>query len=420
MKILDKNNIENFLEDIEYENIESVKNILNDVKKNGDSAVKKYSYEFDKMEFGESDSFEISEENIKKALNSIDEKTLIAIKKAIKNIQKFALKQLKSIKELKIKEKGSVMGHKITPIESVLCYAPGGGYPLPSSAIMTVAVAKVAGVKNIYLTSPKIHPATIVAGYLAGANRIFKIGGVQAIAGFAYGTESLPKVDKIVGPGNKFVTAAKKEVYGLCDIDFLAGPSEVLVVADETANPELISADLLAQCEHDKDARGYLITTSKELAQNVKKSAYKQLESLGTKEIAQISFEKSIAIIVDNIEEAIELSNLRAPEHLEVMIKDEKKYIDKFTNYGSLFIGNNCAEVFGDYCTGTNHVLPTNKVARYRGGLSVFDFIKIQTYQKISKKYGEELSKIASELAKTEGLMAHKLASDLRGKKNEN
>lgn len=420
MRILDKNNIENFLEDIEVENIESVKNILNDVKKNGDSSIKKYSYEFDKMEFGENSSFEISNEDIKEALNSIDEKTLNAIKKAIKNIQKFAKAQLKSIKELKIKEKGSVVGHKITPIESVLCYAPGGGYPLPSSAIMTAAVAKVAGVKNIYLTSPKIHNATIVAGYLAGASRIFKIGGVQAIAGFAYGTESIPRVDKIVGPGNKFVTAAKKEVYGLVDIDFLAGPSEVLVVADETANPELISADILAQCEHDKDARGYLITTSKELAQNVQKSAIEQLETLSTKEIAKISFEKSIAIIVDNIEEAIELSNLRAPEHLEVMIKDEKKYIDKFTNYGSLFIGNNCAEVFGDYCTGTNHVLPTNKVARYRGGLSVFDFIKIQTYQKISKKYGEELSKIASELAKTEGLMAHKLASDLRGKKNEN
>ena len=420
MRILDKNNIENFLEDIEVENIESVKNILNDVKKNGDSSIKKYSYEFDKMEFGKNSSFEISNEDIKEALNSIDEKTLNAIKKAIKNIQKFAKAQLKSIKELKIKEKGSVVGHKITPIESVLCYAPGGGYPLPSSAIMTAAVAKVAGVKNIYLTSPKIHNATIVAGYLAGASRIFKIGGVQAIAGFAYGTESIPRVDKIVGPGNKFVTAAKKEVYGLVDIDFLAGPSEVLVVADETANPELISADILAQCEHDKDARGYLITTSKELAQNVQKSAIEQLETLSTKEIAKISFEKSIAIIVDNIEEAIELSNLRAPEHLEVMIKDEKKYIDKFTNYGSLFIGNNCAEVFGDYCTGTNHVLPTNKVARYRGGLSVFDFIKIQTYQKISKKYGEELSKIASELAKTEGLMAHKLASDLRGKKNEN
>lgn len=420
MRILDKNNIENFLEDIEVENIESVKNILNDVKKNGDSSIKKYSYEFDKMEFGENSSFEISNEDIKEALNSIDEKTLNAIKKAIKNIQKFAKAQLKSIKELKIKEKGSVVGHKITPIESVLCYAPGGGYPLPSSAIMTAAVAKVAGVKNIYLTSPKIHNATIVAGYLAGASRIFKIGGVQAIAGFAYGTESIPRVDKIVGPGNKFVTTAKKEVYGLVDIDFLAGPSEVLVVADETANPELISADILAQCEHDKDARGYLITTSKELAQNVQKSAIEQLETLSTKEIAKISFEKSIAIIVDNIEEAIELSNLRAPEHLEVMIKDEKKYIDKFTNYGSLFIGNNCAEVFGDYCTGTNHVLPTNKVARYRGGLSVFDFIKIQTYQKISKKYGEELSKIASELAKTEGLMAHKLASDLRGKKNEN
>ena len=221
-------------------------------------------------------------------------------------------------------------------------------------------------------------------------------------------------VDKIVGPGNKYVTFAKKYVYGTCDIDFLAGPSEVLIVADETANPDLISADMLAQSEHDKDARSYLITTSKDLAIKVQKSAEKQLETLKTKEIAQIAFEKSSAIIVNSIDEAIEISNRRAPEHLELMFKDADKFKDKFINYGSLFVGENCAEVFGDYCSGTNHVLPTNMAARYTGGLSVFDFIKILTWQNIDKNMAKDLAKTASKLAEAEGLFAHKLASDLR------
>ena len=200
----------------------------------------------------------------------------------------------------------------------------------------------------------------------------------------------------------------------MCDIDFLAGPSEVLIVADENANPELISADMLAQSEHDKDARSYLVTTSKKLADSVQQSALKQLETLQTKEIAQIAFEKSVAIIVNSIDEAVEISNKRAPEHLELMFKEADKYKDKFTNYGSLFIGENCAEVFGDYCSGTNHVLPTNRAAKYTGGLSVFDFIKILTVQNIDKLTAKELAKTASKLAEAEGLFAHKLASDLR------
>ena len=282
---------------------------------------------------------------------------------------------------------------------------------------MTVVPAKEAGVKEIYLTSPKIKPETIVAAHIAGADKIYKLGGAQAISAFAYGTNSINEVDKITGPGNKYVTYAKKHVFGKVDIDFPAGPSEVLVAADNNADAKLIAADMLAQAEHDKDARSYLITTSAELANKVQNYADEFLEKLETKEIAKISFEKSYAVICDNIDEMIEITNKRAPEHLEIMIEEYKDIIDKFKNYGSLFIGSNCAEVFGDYVSGTNHVLPTNMASKYTGGLSVFDYIKILTYQKIDKTYAKELSNYASYIADKEGLKAHKLASDLRGDK---
>lgn len=279
---------------------------------------------------------------------------------------------------------------------------------------MTCTPAKVAGVREVIITSPRIKPQTIVAAKMSGADKIYKLGGVQAIGAFAYGSESIKPVDKIVGPGNKYVTYAKKYVYGKCSIDFLAGPSEVLIVADDNQNPELVSADILAQCEHDRDARGYLICFSKDFAQKVADCAQKQLQTLKTGNIAQISFEKSTAVIVNDIKEAVKISNLRAPEHLELMFDGAWEKSKDFTNYGSLFIGSCCAEVFGDYCSGTNHVLPTNSAARYTGGLSVFDFVKIQTYQMLSKKYSKELSILASQMAQQEGLMGHKLASDLR------
>lgn len=415
MKIVEKLEIEN----IEYEAISDVEKIIKDVKSRGDSAIIDYCNKFDAQNFASGAAkvnFEVNENEIERAYEALDDATIKTLKAAIESVKKFALAQFECLRELELKVGGgSVLGHKIIPIESVLCYAPGGNYPLPSSAIMTITPAVVAGVKNIYLASPKIYPQTIVAAHLAGASKIFKIGGVQAIAGFAYGTKTLPKVDKIVGPGNKYVTAAKKYVYGEVDIDFLAGPSEVLIVADETARAELISADILAQCEHDSDARGYLITNSEKLAKDVIESAKKQLETLPTRDTASKAFEKSAVIIVKNIEDAVEISNKKAPEHLELMGKSAEALADKFTNYGSLFIGENCAEVFGDYCSGTNHVLPTNQAARYTGGLSVFDFVKIQTYQKIDKAYAVELSKIASAIAAQEGLFAHKLASDLRG-----
>ncbi len=399
---------------IEFETLDGVQKIIEDVKKGKDKTLIEYSKSFNDGDFSTADDFLVTENEIEKAYKDTDPDVINAIKEAHKRVLEFSKKQFECIKEFEINENNSTLGHKIIPLNRVLCYVPGGNYPLPSSCIMTVTPAKVAGVKEIYLTSPKIRPQTIVAAHIAGADKIYKLGGAQAVSAFAYGTESILPVDKIVGPGNKYVTFAKKYVYGVCDIDFLAGPSEVLIVADENANPELISADMLAQSEHDKDARSYLVTTSKKLADSVQQSALKQLKTLQTKEIAQIAFEKSVAIIVNSIDEAIEISNKRAPEHLELMFKEADKYKDKFTNYGSLFIGENCAEVFGDYCSGTNHVLPTNRAAKYTGGLSVFDFIKILTVQNIDKSTAKELAKTASKLAEAEGLFAHKLASDLR------
>ena len=371
---------------IEFETLDGVQKIIEDVKKGKDKTLIEYSKSFNDGDFSTADDFLVTENEIEKAYKDTDPDVINAIKEAHKRVLEFSKKQFECIKEFEINENNSTLGHKIIPLNRVLCYVPGGNYPLPSSCIMTVTPAKVAGVKEIYLTSPKIRPQTIVAAHIAGADKIYKLGGAQAVSAFAYGTESILPVDKIVGPGNKYVTFAKKYVYGVCDIDFLAGPSEVLIVADENANPELISADMLAQSEHDKDARSYLVTTSKKLADSVQQSALKQLKTLQTKEIAQIAFEKSVAIIVNSIDEAIEISNKRAPEHLELMFKEADKYKDKFTNYGSLFIGENCAEVFGDYCSGTNHVLPTNRAAKYTGGLSVFDFIKILTVQNIDRK----------------------------------
>lgn len=409
-----KNQNHEFFKTAALESLQNVEDIIEDIKKNGDKSIIHYSKTFNDGDFSSGEDFIVSEEEIKKAYEMTDDKTINALEKCIENVRDFAQEQLLCLKNLDMKKNNSLLGHRVIPLERVLCYVPGGNYPLPSSAVMTCTPAKVAGVREVIITSPRIKPQTIVAAKMSGADKIYKLGGVQAIGAFAYGSESIKPVDKIVGPGNKYVTYAKKYVYGKCSIDFLAGPSEVLIVADNNQNPELVSADILAQCEHDRDARGYLICFSKDFARKVADCAQKQLQTLKTGNIAQISFEKSTAVIVNNIEEAVKISNLRAPEHLELMFDGAWEKSKDFTNYGSLFIGSCCAEVFGDYCSGTNHVLPTNSAARYTGGLSVFDFVKIQTYQMLSKEYSKELSILASQMAQQEGLMGHKLASDLR------
>lgn len=415
MQTINYENIENnyptLFEKIEFEAISSIEEIIREVKNQGDDAVRKYTKQFDGEDL---EAFLISESEIKNAYSTVDKETIKAIKKSIKNVKKFSERQLKCLKNLKTKMDGNELGHRIIPIERVGCYIPGGTYPLLSSAVMTIVPAKVAGVKEVIACSPKIRPETIVACDLSGADKIYKIGGVQAIAGMAFGTEIITKVNKITGPGNKYVTAAKKYVFGEVGIDFLAGPSEVMIIADETANPEFIAADMLAQCEHDIDARAFLICFSENFAQQVRDFADKQLEKLKTREIASKSFEKSFAIVVKSIDEAIELTNKKAPEHLELCFKNSKKLMKRFKNYGSLFIGNYSAEVYGDYCSGTNHVLPTNEVSKYSGGLSVFDFIKVQTYQIISKKGIKAILPIASKIAEKEGLDAHKHAAEIR------
>lgn len=410
------NSDNDFFKTSEQEYLQSVEDIIKNVRESGDFAVINYSKTFGDGDFKSSADFRVSEKEIDEAINSINQKTLNALEKCINNIKYFAQKQFECIKNLDLTIKNSQIGHRITPLERVLCYVPGGNYPLPSSALMTVIPAKVAQVKNVIVTSPKIKAQTIAAAKLSGADEIYKLGGVQAIGLFAYGSKTIKPVDKIVGPGNKYVTQAKKYVYGKCSIDFLAGPSEVLIIADDNQDPNLVSADLLAQCEHDRDARGYLICFSENFAKEVIRCAKEQLNNLQTKDIAKVSFEKSTAVVAEDMEEAIFISNKRAPEHLELMFDNASDISDSFTNYGSLFIGSCCAEVFGDYCSGTNHVLPTNAASRYTGGLSVFDFIKIQTYQKLSREYACELSELASEIAQVEGLFAHKHASDLRRK----
>ena len=416
MKIISYNDIEEagFFQKIDLEKLNSIDEIIENVKNNGDDALIEYSKRFKDGDFKSADDFVVSKQEIEEAYKKINPQLLEALKIATNNIKEFALAQKNSIKELEIKKENSTLGHKIIPMERVLCYCPGGNYPLLSSCYMTVIPAVIAGVKEIYVTSPKIAPEVIVSAHLSGATKIYKLGGAQAISAFAYGTDTIKKVDKIVGPGNKFVAGAKKAIYGQCDIDFIAGPSEVLIVADDIKDAKIIAADMLAQCEHDKDARAYLITTNKNLAHEVQKEADEFLKTLETSPIASIAFEKSICIIVDEIKQAIDLSNKKAPEHLELLTNNVNDLKDSFTNYGSLFIGKHCAEVFGDYCSGTNHVLPTNETAKYTGGLSVFDFIKIQTYQELSKEYSNKLSETASILAQAEGLYAHKLASDLR------
>ncbi|MFT4304636.1 MAG: histidinol dehydrogenase [Candidatus Woesearchaeota archaeon] len=386
-----------------------VKNILEDIKKNGDKAINYYSKKFDKEEF-----YVVTKKQINDAYKKVDKKIIKNLRKAAKNISLFSKLQFKQIKSFKTTIDNNILGQKIIPIENVGCYVPGGRYPLPSSALMSIIPAKIAGVKNIIVCSPKIQPITIVAADIAGANKIISVGGIQAIGGLTYGTKKIPKVDKIVGPGNSFVTEAKRQVYGEVGIDFIAGPSEILIIADKYANPDYIAIDILAQAEHDPEAKTYLVSNSKKLVTNVKKNIKIQINNLNTKDIAKKSIKNLKIKLLYDTDKIIEYTNKIAPEHLELQIKKPELIIDKLVNYGSLFIGKNSAEVFGDYCSGTNHILPTNKASRYTGGLSVYDFIKILTFQKITEKGKNNLIEISCTLAKVEGLDAHKKSAEIR------
>lgn len=380
---------------IEIENI--VRDIIADVRLNGDTALRKYNEKFDKY----TGDFVIKPEVIE------EENFMRILERAKKQITEFHINQLNQGFELK-KENGVIMGQFARPIKRVAVYVPGGKASYPSSVLMNVLPAQIAGVKEIAVFTPDPSNEVLMACKVCGIDSIYKIGGAQAIAAAAYGTESIKKFDKIVGPGNIFVATAKKQVVGEVDIDMIAGPSEVLVIADEYANPAYIAADLMSQAEHDEMAKAILITTSQKVIDETEKEIDKQIQTLSRKAIIEKSLKDySTALLVNNIEEAIDLSNEIAPEHLELLVEDPFKYLDLIDNAGSVFLGENSPEPLGDYMSGANHVLPTSGTAKFYSPLGVYDFIKVSCYSYYPKDVLETFKDDVIEFANREGLDAH-------------
>lgn len=402
----------------EFADIRQVQTILQEIKKNGDRALREYTLKFDGEDIKD---FRIPKEKIQLAYQKVNRELIGHIKKAAHNIERFAEKQIEPFKNFQTKiEPGVTVGQRVIPIHRVGVYVPGGRFPLISSLIMGVVPAKEAGVPEVIVCSPPatqghIHPAILVAADIVGVDEIYQAGGAQAIGAMAYGTESIRGVDKIVGAGNTYVTMAKKMVFGAVGIDLLAGPTEVLIIADETANPEYVAADLIAQAEHDPNARAILATPSTKLSIHVLKEIETQLKKLKTHKTAREALEKNgMILMVKDISQAVTFANRKAPEHLELQVADAKKLIPRLKNYGSLFVGEYTAEVLGDYTAGLNHTLPTNFAARYTGGLSVKDFLKIQTTLEVNRQGLDRIGPAAEGLARAEGLMGHVQSVSLR------
>ncbi len=407
--------------------MQTVGEIIANVRTNGDAALIEYNLSFDGC--GRK-ILRVSEQEIREAYDKVADSEIEDIRKAAANIETFAKAQRATVGELEdfSPSPGIVLGHRVIPVESCCCYVPGGGYPLYSTALMLGIPAKAAGVSRVTACSPvikgtdTIHPKTLVAMDIAGIDEIYAVGGAQAIAAFSYGTDQIKPVNMIVGPGNSFVTEAKRQCYGKVGIDFVAGPSEVLIIADEYADPEVLAADILAQSEHDKEAKGILVTTSEALGKAVTKAVEAELSTLDTARIAEKSWNDFGEILLaDSLEEAVEYANAYAPEHLEVNV-DERvvdEVVNGLKNYGSLFIGGNTAEVFGDYASGPNHTLPTLGAARYTGGVWVGTFLKTCTYQSMSADAMMGIAPLVSNLARGEGLTGHARAAEIRMEKNK-
>lgn len=389
----------------------AVAEILQNVREKKDEALFEYTKRFDKVEITKN-TIRVTEEEIQEAYEVIDDTLIEVIKKALVRIRAFHEKQRQN-SWFDTTCDGTMLGQKVTALNRVGVYVPGGKAVYPSSVLMNIVPAKVAGVNKIIMVSPpgkdgKLNPATLVAAHEAGADEVYKVGGAQAIAALAYGTESIPKVDKIVGPGNIFVALAKKAVYGNVSIDSVAGPSEILVLADETANPRFVAADLLSQAEHDELASAVLVTTSEELAKKVEKEIQGFLEVLSRREIMEKSLENfGYILIADTMDEAIEAVNEIASEHLEIVTKDPFLAMTKIRNAGAIFIGEYSSEPLGDYFAGPNHVLPTNGTAKFFSPLSVDDFIKKSSIVYFSREALEPLHKDIMKFAKAEQLTAH-------------
>ena len=395
-----------------------VLDIINTVRERGDAALFEYAKKFDKAEL---ETLSVSKQEIDAALNSVDGEFIEILKRAAENIKAFHSMQKREGFEIENND-GAIVGQKIIPIERAGLYVPGGTAAYPSTVLMDAIPAKIAGVEQVIMVTPprsdgSVNPVILAAAAIAGVDKIYKVGGAQAIAALAYGTKSIPKVDKIVGPGNAFVAEAKKQVFGLVSIDMIAGPSEILIVADDKNAPEHIPADLLSQVEHDKMASAVLITDSREFGLAVSEAIEKQIPLLERAEIARASIDDNGKIIVaEDLSGAIELANALAPEHLELCLDNPFEYLEKIKHAGSVFLGRNCPEAMGDYIAGTNHTLPTSGTARFSSALSVDDFIKKTQYVYYSK---EALNKAANDVdyfAKKEGLTAHARSAVIRTK----
>jgi histidinol dehydrogenase len=393
---------------------DAVREIVRDVRRRGDAALFEYTEKFDGVRLT---SLEVAKKEIDRAFKKVDTGLLAALEMAAERIAAYHSKQKKALlRESTV----SRLGWLIRPLHRVGVYTPGSQAPLPSSLLMTAVPARVAGVKEIILATPpqktgKVSPVTLAAAKIAGIDRVFSVGGAQAIAALAYGTESVPRVDKVCGPGNIYVTLAKKMVFGDVGIDGLYGPSEVIIIADDTASAEYVAADLLAQAEHGNLPSAILITTSRRVAGAVKREIDKQLKSLERRDIISESLEKQgLIAIVATVNQAITLANLYAPEHLCLVVKNAAAYVDKVENAGCLFVGENAVEVLVDYVAGPSHVLPTEGTARFGSPLNILDFVKLISLVKTDEKDIRRLGKAASVIARAEGLSAHARAAEIR------
>ena len=395
---------------------EPVREIIAQVRAKGDEALKRYTKEFDGVDIT---SVEVGQGAIDEGFRMADPMLVDILYRASERVAAFHQHQVRN-SFLVNEEDGILMGQKIIPLERVGLYVPGGTAAYPSSVIMNCIPAKLAGVKEIVMVTPpgkdgKIPPNILAAARICGVNRVFRVGGAQAIAALAYGTESVPRVDKIVGPGNQFVAEAKKQVFGKVGIDMVAGPSEILVIADGKCDPRIVAADLLSQAEHDKNASAVLVTDSEALAVAVQSAIEEQLPKLRREEIARASIDTNGKIIVaDNLDTAVEIANEIAPEHLEVCVDQPFDYLDKIKNAGSIFLGRNCPEALGDYFAGPNHTLPTSGTARFSSPLSVDDFVKKTQYTYYTRPALEKAQPTVSTFAKQEGLTAHARSIDVR------
>ncbi len=394
-----------------------VSDIIEDVRKNGDAALYKYSEKFDKAKLT---TLEVSAEEINEAFENVEPEFIAILEKAARNITEFHSAQKRNSFVVDTNKTGVVIGQKVIPIEKAGLYVPGGTAAYPSTVLMDSIPAKIAGCKEICICTPpssdgKVNPVILAAAKIAGVDRIFKVGGAQAIAALAYGTETVSKVDKIVGPGNAFVAEAKRQVYGMVSIDMIAGPSEILVIADKNSDPVFVAADLLSQAEHDKNASAVLVTESMELALAVQKELERQIPLLQREEIARISIDNNGKIIVaPDIETGIKIANEIAPEHLELCLDDPFEYLDSIKNAGSIFMGRYCPEALGDYFAGPNHTLPTSGTARFSSPLSVDDFVKKTQFTYYTKDALSEVYKDIAYFAEKEGLEAHAKSATVR------